>query len=190
MEPKENKIKYKIGVMGTAGRGKQLPEELLNKAREIGREIASNNCILITGACMGVSHEAAIGAGEEGGLSVGISPSANLKEHTEPPMSYPAPPKNMIHIYTGFGREGWNVIAVRSCDAVIFIAGHSGTLNEFSVAYQLGKVIGILEGVGGISERIQEIANLIQKETGAVLVSDSDSENLVKKVIKEIEKRK
>ncbi len=184
-----NKIKYKIGVMGSAGRGKKLPTDLLEKTREVGREIARQDCILITGACMGTPHEAALGAGEEGGVVIGISPSANLKEHTEPPMSYPAPPPNMIHIYTGFGREGRNVIAVRSCNAVIFIAGHSGTLNEFSIAYQLGKVIGVLEGSGGISKKIAELINYINKETGAVLVKNSSPQNLVKEVIKELRKR-
>lgn len=183
------KIKYKIGVMGSAGRGIKLSKELLEKAREIGRQIARNGCILITGACMGTPHEAAIGVGEEGGISIGISPSANLKEHTGAPMSYPTPPKNMVHIYTGFGREGRNVVAIRSCDAVIFIAGHSGTLNEFSIAYQLGKAIGVLEGSGGISEKIPELMDFIKKETGAVLVRDSNPKNLVKKVIKEIEER-
>jgi len=182
-------LKYKIGVMGSAGRGKKLPENILDKAREVGREIAKNDCILVTGACMGTPHEAAIGAGEEKGVSVGISPSSNLKEHTEPPMNYPAPPQGMVHIYTGFGREGRNVITIRSCDGVIFIAGSSGTLNEFSIAYQLGKVIGILEGVGGISEKIPEIIKSIKKETGAVLVSSSDPQELVKRVIEEIEKR-
>ncbi len=183
------KIKYKIGVMGSAGRGIKLSKELLEKAREVGREIAKNDCILITGACMGAPHEAAIGAGEEGGLIIGVSPSANFKEHTEPPMSYPPPLKNMIHIYTGFGREGRNVVTIRSCDAVILIAGHSGTLNEFSIAYQLGKVIGVLKGVGGISEKIPELVSYINKETGVVLVSDSNPKNLVRKVIAEIEKR-
>jgi hypothetical protein len=90
------KIKYKIGVMGSAGRGKMLPKDLLEKAREIGREIARNDCILITGACMGTPHKAVIGAGEEGGISIGISPSTNIKEHTRPPMSYPSPPKNLV----------------------------------------------------------------------------------------------
>ena len=184
------KIKYKIGVMGSAGRGKMLPKDLLEKAREIGREIARNDCILITGACMGTPHKAVIGAGEEGGISIGISPSTNIKEHTRPPMSYPSPPKNMVHIYTGFGREGRNVITIQSCDGVIFIAGHSGTLNEFSIAYQLGKVIGVLEGTGGIAEKIPELISYINKETGAVLVCDSDPKNLVRKVIKAIGKKR
>lgn len=182
-------MKYKIGLMGSAGRGIRLPEELLRKAREIGREIAKNDCILITGGCMGTPHEAAIGAGKEGGIILGFSPAATLKEHLEPPISYPLPTKNSIFIFTGFGKEARNVLAIRTCDAVIFIAGRSGTLNEFSLAYQLGKVIGLLIGTGGITEKFPEIANWIQKDTGALIISDSDPQNLVKKVINILKKR-
>ena len=98
------KTKFKIGLMGSAGRGINLPKDLLAKAKEIGREIAKNDCILITGSCMGTPHEAAIGAGEEKGLSIGISPCSNLKEHINSPTSYPLSPENMVHIYTGFGQ--------------------------------------------------------------------------------------
>lgn len=94
------KTKFKIGVMGSAGRDRKLPEELLGKAREVGREIAHYDCVLITGACMGLPHEAAIGASKEEGLVIGISPAASLKEHIEPPLSYPASVKNMIHTST------------------------------------------------------------------------------------------
>lgn len=94
------KTKFKIGVMGSAGRNRKLPKGLLKKSREIGREIARQGCILITGACMGLPYEAVIGAGESGGLVIGISPAASLKEHIEPPLSYPASVKNMIHTST------------------------------------------------------------------------------------------
>lgn len=180
------KYKYKIGVMGSAGRDRELPKKLLAQAREIGKEIAKAGCVLITGACMGLPQEAALGAGEENGLCLGISPSANLKEHTSPPMSYPAPLANMIHIYTGFGREGRNVITIRTCDVVIFIAGRVGALNEFSIAYQLGKVIGILKGSGGISDKIPEIVSYINKPTGAILIYENKPKELVRKVIKAI----
>lgn len=183
------KIKYKIGVMGTAGRGKQLPEELLLKARELGREIARQDCVLITGACMGTPHEAAIGAGEEGGITLGFSPAENLKEHSVAPLSYPGPVKNSILIFTGAGKEGRIVPMIRTCDGVIFIAGSIGTLAEFALAYHMGKVIGILEGVGGITEKFQDLASSIQKDTGAVLVFDLDSKNLVNKVISIVKKR-
>jgi len=179
-----NKLfEYKIAVMGAAGRRIKLPKELLGKAREVGKEIARNNCVLITGACMGVAQEAAVGATKEKGLIIGFSPANNLKEHTEPPISYPKPTINTILIFTGLGKEGRNILSVRTCDAVIFLSGRVGTLNEFSIAYQLGRVIGILRRTGGITDKISEITKWCEKNTGATLIYDYKPKTLVKKII-------
>ena len=65
-------MKIKIGVMGSAA--KVNDSVLKEKAREVGREIARHNCILVNGATTGMPNEAAIGAKEEDGFVLGISP--------------------------------------------------------------------------------------------------------------------
>ena len=50
-----------------------------------------------------------------------------------------------------------NTLVVRAADAVIMISGGIGTLNELTIAYQ-DKPTVILEGTGGWSDRIREIA--------------------------------
>jgi hypothetical protein len=77
------------------------------------------------------------------------------------------------------GREIENI---RSCDAVIFAGGRSGTLGEFAIAYDEGKVIGILTGTGGISEHLRQIITMVNKETGAFVCYDSDPEALMDKL--------
>lgn len=185
----QEKMRYNIGLMGSAGRGKTLPQHLLQKAREVGREIARNGCTLVTGACMGVPHEAVLGAREEDGIVLGFSPAANLKEHIEPPISYPMPPEGMILVYTGIGKEGRIVLTIMNCDAAIFCAGYAGTLNEFASAYQRGKIIGILKGSGGIADKLVEIAAATNKDTGAVLIEEANPKVLVSKVIEAVKKR-
>lgn len=185
----EQKQKFRIGVMGSASRDKPLPNELLLKAREIGKEIAKNGCVLVTGACMGIPQEATIGAAEEGGLIFGFSPATNIKEHLDPPLSYPAPVGSAYLIFTGFGHEGRNVLSLRNCDAVIFIAGSAGTLTEFALTYHMGKIIGILEGTGGIADKTSEIVRDIDRNTGAVLIADKDPKNLIGKVIEAMRKK-
>jgi uncharacterized protein (TIGR00725 family) len=61
-----------------------------------------------------------------------------------------------VAITTGMG---WmrNTLVVRAADAVIMISGGIGTLNELTVAYE-DKPTVILEGTGGWSDRIREIA--------------------------------
>lgn len=176
--------KYRIGVMGSAFRGRRPPQSLVEKAKKVGEEIAKNNCILITGACMGLPDIAAKAASKKGGLILGFSPAANLKEHLNPPISYPKPSKNCILIYTGMGKEARNVLSIRSSDALIFIKGKAGTMTEFALAYHMGKIIGVLEGTGGVTDSIKEIAKIIDKNTGAKIVSDPNPEKLVKKIIR------
>jgi len=187
---KEGKMKYKIGVMGKAGRSKGIPEKLIKAAQAVGREIAYQGGILVTGACMGVPDIAARAASEAGGLILGYSPGRNLKEHIEPPISYPWPPQNMELVFTGYGKIGCNVLSIFECDGVIFIGGGIGTLNEFSIAAHEGKVMGILEGMGGF---VEDIVPKIEKEGGlkggAVVIKDRNPRRLVKKVIEEIKRK-
>jgi len=85
-----------------------------------------------------------------------------------------------VIVYTGFGYKGRNVINVRSADVVVIFGGATGTLNEFTIAYDEGKIIGVLEGSGGVADHIREIIQFCKKTTGSVVVFDKDPEKLVK----------
>jgi len=188
---KKIKIKYKIGVMGEAGRSKILREKLVKAAKVVGEEIAKQNGVLVTGACMGVPDIATKAASGKGGLVLGFSPAKSLREHIESPFSYPYPSQNVELIFTNLDKIGRNVLSIIECDGIICIGGGIGTLNEFSIAAHEGKVIGVLEGFGSLIERIlPEIEGQISEKSGAVLIKDRNPKRLVKKVIQEIEKRK
>ena len=107
-------MKLKIGVMGSA-----LHEpDAIEKAKVVGKLIAKNNCVIVTGGSTGLPYEAVKSAKQNGGLTIGISPGINLEEHKK----YGFPTDNFdILIFTGFEKKGRNVISIRSCDAVIFI---------------------------------------------------------------------
>jgi uncharacterized protein (TIGR00725 family) len=167
-----------VGVMGSAGG--DLDAEVRQRVYRLGVAIASRGYILITGACPGIPHEAVKGARGKGGIIVGISPALNLEEHVR---KYHSPTKgyNAI-VYTGSGLMGREVENIRSCDVVIFAVGRSGTLGEFAIAYDEAKVIGVLEGTGGITEHLKEIISMMSKETGAIVCYDTDTENLLDKL--------
>src|SRR6266545_4624709 len=81
-----------------------------------------------------------------------------------------------VIIYTGFGYKGRNVINVRTADIVLIVGGATGTLNEFTIAYDEGKIIGVLEGSGGVTDHIREIVRFCNKPTtGAVFFSHDES---------------
>jgi len=141
-----------------------------------------------------VPQIAAQAGAKEKGIILSYSPAKNLKEHLEPPISYPYPAKNTELIFTGQGKIGRNVLSILECDGVIFIGGGIGTLNEFSIAYHEGKIIGILEIVGSIIEKILKMEGDFKsgagKEIKAKIVKDKNPKKLVEKVLEEIKKRK
>ena len=164
--------------MGSAG-GK-LEDKTLLLIRQLGSSIARRGYILVTGACPGIPHEAVIGAKEENGIVVGVSPALNLEEHVN---KYHSPTRGYdVIIYTGSGLMGREIENIRSCDMVIFAGGRSGTLGEFAIAYDEAKVIGVLEGTGGITGHLKEIIRIMQKETGAIVCYDTDPEHLLDKL--------
>jgi uncharacterized protein (TIGR00725 family) len=88
-----------------------------------------------------------------------------------------------VIVYTGFGLKGRNVISVRSADVVVIFGGATGTLNEFTIAYDEGKIIGILEGTGGIADHIREIIQFCKKPTRGVVLFDTYPEQLVQRCL-------
>ena len=161
--------------MGSAGG--EFAAEVMDKAFQLGEEIARHDCIILTGACPGLPHQAVLGAQQHGGLVVGISPALGLDEHEN---RYRSPYEGYtVIIFTGSGLMGREITTIRSCDIVAIIGGRSGTLGEFAIAYDEGKVIGILEGTDGITEHLQTIVSFVKKETGAVVVCSYDPGELM-----------
>ena len=169
-----------VGVMGSAGG--VLQPQVRVKLQELGEVIAGRGYVLITGACPGLPHDAVLGAKRAGGFVVGISPGLNLEEHVR---KYHSPTRGYDAIvYSGSGLMGREIENIRTCDVVIFAGGRSGTLGEFAIAYDEGKVIGVLTETGGITERLSEIVGMMLKETGAVVCYNSNP----RKLLDELEK--
>jgi uncharacterized protein (TIGR00725 family) len=174
------KMKLKVGVMGSATGAMSRKHKAL--AYELGRAIADDAFITITGACPGLPLESARGASEAGGIVVGISPALSEWEHVNKyrsPLEY-----HDVIIYTGSGLMGREVVNIRSSDIVVIIGGRSGTLGEFSIAYDEGKLIGILKGSGGITTEIKTIVKKIKKKTGAHILYDDEPRSLVKRLVR------
>ena len=164
-----------VGVMGSAV--PDAPREVAERAYVLGQEIARRGYVLATGACPGLPYECARGVRNFGGLSVGISPALSLDEHLHKYHS-PADAYDVI-VYTGSGLMGREVTNIRSSDLVIILGGRSGTLGEFAIAYDEGRLIGVLEGSGGIADRIRDVVAAIDKDTGAKILYDRDPASLL-----------
>ena len=172
-------MKLTIGVMGTSGGN--LSEEIRERAYQLGRAIADHDAILITGACPGLPFEAVRGAKAAGGLVVGISPGLSIDEHRG---KYGSPVEGFdVLIYTGSGLMGREITNIRSCDVVVIAGGRTGTLGEFAIAYDEGRLIGVLTGTGGITALVQDIIEASDKTTGAHVIFNDDPVKLVSQLV-------
>ncbi|MDP6666694.1 MAG: hypothetical protein QF357_04775 [Dehalococcoidia bacterium] len=170
--------KMVFGVMGSAGG--EVPESARDKIYVLGAEVGRRGYTLVTGIAPGLPHDSVLGAKSEGGLVMGISPALSFTEHVE---RYTSPTRGYdIIVYTGSGLMGREVENIRSCDAVVIVGGRSGTLGEFAIAYDEAKLIGVLEGTGGIADHIDELVRVINKETGATVIGDPDPVRLVERL--------
>jgi uncharacterized protein (TIGR00725 family) len=169
----------KIGVMGSARDALEAGEKsrLTSLAARLGTVIAERNCVLITGATTGLPEMVSRVVRRVGGLTIGISPASSAAEHVEL-YRLPIDVAEVI-IYTGFGLKGRNVINIRASDIVIIFGGGMGALNEFTIAYDEGKVIGVMEGSGGIADHIKEIVKSADKPTVSRLIFDDRPESLL-----------
>lgn len=175
-----------VGVMGSAD--PHVPEPARAVLAALGRTIAERGCVLITGACPGLPQVAVEAAKAAGGTVVGISPALSRDEHIH---GYGSPTAGFdVIVYNGSGLMGREVDTIRSSDIVVIAGGRSGTLGEFSIAYDEGHLIGVLTGTGGIADHVQGILDIVSvKDTGAQVLSGDDPVELVDRLIAEHRRR-
>ncbi|HOB89861.1 MAG TPA: hypothetical protein PLN18_02280 [Candidatus Colwellbacteria bacterium] len=175
-------LKYKICVSGAAETS-HCGDEAFGQAEELGREIIRHGAVLVDGATTGFPFWAAKGAKLEGGTVVGVSPAGSKQEHIKVfklPVDY-----HDIIMYTGHGYSGRNLLLTRMSDAVVVGCGRMGTLNEFTIAFEDKKPIGILEGKWVTDEVIKTIIekSFRGEEMKDRIVYDSDPKILIEKLI-------
>lgn len=172
-------VQIRIGVMGSAGG--HADAAIVDVCRRLGRVIAEHGCCLLTGACPGLPHEVVLGAKSAGGHVVGISPASSLKEHVE---TFQSPYREYdVLIYTGLGLMGRELVNIHSSDIVVVVSGRSGTLGEFAIGYEEGKLIGVLTGTGGITVALPALEASLNKRTGSEVIYESEPEALVDRLL-------
>lgn len=179
-------MQYKIAVSGAAEIS-HCCKKIKEISKEVGREIARQKCVLVTGATAGVPYFSALGCKEKRGFNVGFSPATSERAHLK---SYrlPVDPFDVM-VYTGADYVGRNVIMTKSADGVIIICGRMGTLHEFATAFEIQKPIGVLEGSGGTADKIKIVATGPYRGVKKIIF-EKDPKKLVEKLIELIKKEK
>ncbi len=180
---------YKICVSGAAETS-HCGDDAFAKAEELGAEIVRHGAVLVNGATTGFPFWAAKGGKKEGGIVVGVSPAATEGEHIK---RYDLPTDyNDFIFYTGAGYAGRNLLLTRIADAVIVGCGRMGTINEFTIAFEDKKPIGILTGSWETDEVVKlmvEKSHRANEMEGKIIYSDNP-QALVAQLIGLIKKEK
>jgi len=140
----------------------QCTDVAYKTAYQVGLEIAKWGMILITGGLGGVMEAASRGAGDGGGLVIGILPQDDTR-------------KSNIYcdavIATGIGLAR-DFVTAYSADAVIVVGGGAGTLIELCAAYQRKTPIISVKGTGGVADRFAD-GYIDDREVERILQEDS-----------------
>lgn len=122
-------------IIGVMGPGEQASSTELDNAYELGKHIATQGWVLLTGGRnTGVMDAASKGAKASGGLTVGILPTNNTT-HLSDAVD--------IAIATDMGNAR-NNINVLSSDVVIACGMGTGTASEIALALKNGKKVVLL----------------------------------------------
>jgi len=151
--PKSPKHRLTICVSG-ASRGKTVEKDF-ELAFELGKQVALQGHVIITGATIGLPDWAAQGAKSVGGMSIGVSPAASAKEHVNK-YHLPTTAYDFI-LYTGLHYVGRDALLVQSSDAVLSIGGRMGTVHEFATAIESHIPVGVLRDAGGVGDEFEHL---------------------------------
>ncbi len=121
-----------VGVMG----GCIADERTTENARQLGRLIAENGWVLLSGGRQtGVMQASVTGAHEAGGLTIGVLYDDDRDNGSE---------GLDIVIPTGMGAAR-NVINILTSDVVVACRGTGGTLSEIAMALRFGRPVVLLD---------------------------------------------
>ena len=189
-------MKYKIGVFGS--NAEELSANVISKAKQIGRELANYNLVIITGGSSGVPYLVAYEAAKKGIEVWGYSPVNSIENQKRfAPNDDISIYKKLIFVSKNFlfssnldvSKKYRNVISTANCHAGIIISGRWGTLNEFTNLYDMGKIIGVLTDTGGIADQLPVLTQKISKKSKAKVIFNNSPKELVINIIKELNDR-
>ncbi|MGC1241702.1 MAG: TIGR00725 family protein [Chryseosolibacter sp.] len=122
-------------IVGIMGPGENARPEENEMAFELGKAIAQQGWVLLTGGrSFGIMEAAMKGAHEANGLTIGILPTDNAENSSN---------DADIKILTGMG-SGRNIINVLSSHVLVVIGMAAGTASEVALAIKANKKIILL----------------------------------------------
>jgi predicted Rossmann-fold nucleotide-binding protein len=145
----------KIGIFG---RTKADDKEIIRKAKEIGKVIATSNHIVVTGGTEGYPHIAALSAIKAGGKAVSYAVGLSMSDHSQFHNADLSRYESVVFQRKYFDKKLLGIDnylrSLDMClnvDLAIVIGGRVGTMYEVAMLSGMSKDIFVLKGSGGIT---------------------------------------
>jgi uncharacterized protein (TIGR00725 family) len=143
----------------------KVSEENQILAKENASYLAEQGVTVVTGGCSGIPAVCIEEAYRLGAKTVGYFPHKDKKDYTDRQheenthdIRYYAE----AHFIQGFTARSLEMI--KNVDAAIVLNGRIGTLSEFGIAVEEGLPLAVIEGTGGITDELQRLTKLVNKE--------------------------
>ncbi|MBU0898185.1 MAG: LOG family protein [Nanoarchaeota archaeon] len=163
-------MRIQIGVIGPEkSEYSDCPKKAIileNLAEKLGKLIAENKAVLITGGFDGTMEACSKGAKENNGLVVGTP--GNVRGSGNRYLD--------VEIVTNIDKGSFISSGMLSSDAIIVIPGGAGTLAEFCMAYRFKKLLIVLKGLNEWYDKIIESGYIDDKKTARILGVDTPEE--------------
>ena len=176
---------YRICVIGA---WRNYSKKAEASAKEVGKWLAKNKHILVTGACLGIPQIVARNYKLNGGInSIGYSPANHKNYHNE---THGLTTEDIFHelIFMKSDKplnySERNIVNITNSDAVILISGRMGAIMEYTIAHDQQKPVGVIEGVGGASDVAKTIELALYNKKKSLFSKSVNS--LMPKVISKI----
>ena len=190
---------YKVAIFGSSVSADGKRDAIPNKtAAALGKALGEHKVTIVTGACTGIPYQVAYKGAKQGAEVIGFSPEIDFDHQKQfAPDDDLSIYKEIIYIPSNFPfisvpevcKKYRNVMSTATADAGIIISGRWGTMNEFTNLYDMGKVIGVLTGFGGIADELPSLSKKINKQSKAKVFFSDNPDTLVSEIINELKQR-
>lgn len=179
----------KIAIFASAS--PQMTDENFLLAQNIGIYLAEKGITIITGGCVGLPSVVARSA-----FSAGVKTLAYYPDLSERDLLQNAQVHNndLSSEYThkrffkGFTYR--SVRMIEDADGAVVFNGRFGTLSEFSIAVEEGLKIAVIEGTGGITDEIKNLAEIVDRQfPNSHVIFSNDYKYAIDKLIENIKNK-
>lgn len=162
----------------------EVSEDVTRVAEGIGKYLAEKGVRVLTGGSLGVPGVVIRSAKENGAHTEGYFPDHDPVSHSKRFDNQSIEYFDTYRFIPSF--SGRSLAMIEAADAAIVLNGRIGTLSEFCMAVEEALPTAVIAGTGGISDELERIVSIANKEFPGKVIFDSDYKNAIDLLIEEV----